>query len=315
MLTAAIDVGSNTIRVLIGEVVNNKLFCIYSGRAITRLAERIRETCVLGESNMAESISVLKAFSHEVEKFKAVKVKAVGTSAVRDAKNGNEFIARAFNETGIRIEPISGIREAELTLKGISIGLSDDVKARPVLAIDIGGGSTEWILTVRPEQQGFFLCDSVPLGVVNLHEKFIKSDPPAHNEIKSINNEVDLLLRPLQTELSGFRENALCIIGTGGTITTLAAMDLGLAEYDHAKVHMHDIPLARLSELMERLITLTLNDRRLLKGLEPGRADLIIPGILLTIRLVELARSNNIIVSDYGLLEGLIKEIMDEEGL
>ncbi len=315
MLSAAIDVGSNTIRMLIGEIVNNELSCIYSGRVITRLAEGIRESCILGESNMQGSISALKKFSHELEKYNAAKVKAVGTSAVRDAGNSKEFIARVVDETGIRIEPVSGTREAELTIKGISLGFSDDLKNRPVLAIDIGGGSTEWIITSQPKQQGFFLCDTVPLGVINLHEKFIKSDPPSRKEIKSINNEIDLLFKPLQNELAGSQDEALCLIGTGGTIAALAAMDLGLAEYDPEKVHMHDIPLARLSELMERLISLTLKDRRQLKGLEPGRADLIIPGILLTIRLMELAGSNNIIVSDYGLIEGLIKEMMDEEGI
>lgn len=315
MLSAAIDVGSNTLRMLVGEIVNNELSCIYAGRAITRLAEGLRETYVLKGSNMQESIAALKEFSKALEKFKVVKVKAVGTSAVRDARNSNEFISRVFNETGIKLEPVSGLREAELTIKGILLGFKDDVKAGPVLAIDIGGGSTEWIITVPHKPQDFSLCDTVPLGVVNLYEKFIKADPPSHNDIKSINKEIGLFFEPLQKELADYPDKTLSLIGTGGTITALAALDLGLAEYDHAKVHTHDMPLARLSELRDRLISLRLDARRQLKGLEPGRADLIIPGILLTIRLLELTGSNNISVSDYGLLEGLIKEMMDEEGL
>lgn len=315
MLSAAIDVGSNTLRMLIGEVVNNELSCIYTDRAITRLAEGVRETHMLGEPNMQESIAVLKAFSQEIEKFRAVKVKAVGTSAVRDAGNSMEFITRVFNETGIRIEAVSGLREAELTIKGILLGFKKAVTDRPVLAIDIGGGSTEWIITSTHRQQGGFLCDTVPLGVVNLHESFIKSDPPSCHEVKSIKNEIDILFKPLQKELADSQDDALCLIGTGGTITALAAMELGLAEYDHSRVHMHDISLERLCELRDGMVSLRLNERRQLKGLEPERADLIIPGILLTIRLMELTRSNTIIVSDYGLLEGLIKEMMDEEGL
>lgn len=309
MLAAAIDVGSNTIRMLIGDIRDDILSRIHSDRAITRLAEGIRETGNLREENMKKSISVLKDFSHSINNYGVDRMAAAGTSAVREAKNSRLFTDRVFQETGIQIKIISGMKEAELTAKGSLLGFRETIE--PAMIIDIGGGSTEWIINGRAEHE-LFLSGSMPIGVVNFYEHFIKNDPPSPGEISSIIGEIDSQLLPLRSKIIGHSPQVFRLIGTGGTITTLASMDLGLEEYDPEMVHMHRIPFSRLHQLRDSLVSLPLNRRKEINGLEPERADLIIPGILLTIRFMELLSFREITVSDYGLLEGLLKEMNNE---
>jgi exopolyphosphatase/guanosine-5'-triphosphate,3'-diphosphate pyrophosphatase len=310
MRSAAVDVGSNTLRLLIADVHDNVLSRIYTGRTITRLAGGMRDSGRLREDNMRKSISVLKTFADFMAEYGVARVKAVGTSALREAKNSGEFVERAFHETGIRIEVIPATREAELTAKGILLGFKETDGS---LMIDIGGGSTEWILHRKGSSPSLF-CGSLLVGVVNLSERFIRTDPPSPDDISSLNKEIDAHLLPLTQVIA---EQALSLkdfIGTGGTITTLASVDVQLKEYDAEKVHLHKIPSERLSGLRDMLLTRSLERRKKIRGLEPDRADLIIPGILLTIRFMEIFGFSVITVSDYGLLEGLLKETNDENG-
>lgn len=310
MLSAAIDVGSNTLRMLIGAIRANGINRIFASRAITRLAEGMRETGSLREANMEKSLSALKEFSRAMADYGVSRIRAVGTSALRDALNSAEFIDRALRESGVPIEVITGIREAELTAMGVTLGLRT---AGPSLIIDIGGGSTEWILQERPSAEGV-LCGTLPLGVVNLQESFIKSDPPSAEDMSELNKEISSHLGTGHWGATGHRPFDR-LVGTGGTITTLAALDLGLREYEPEKVHLHKIGMDRLRRQGKRLMAMTLDERRRVSGLEPGRADLIIPGVLLTIKFMEISGLDEITVSDYGLLEGLIKEMHDEEGI
>ncbi len=310
MLSAAIDVGSNTLRLLIGEIRDNLLSRVYAGRVITRLAEEMGSTGVLRGENMKKSISVLGDFSRAIAEYNAARVKAVGTNALREAKNSPEFTEAAFRETGIRIEVISGAREAELTAKGILLGCKETIGTS--LIIDIGGGSTEWI--IRSTAHGPSLYGSLPIGVVNLLERFIRDDPPSPRDISSLVSGIKGDIMKLKMTAEPFRP-LTTLIGSGGTITTLAAVDLGLKEYLPDRVHMHTISLERLYQLMDLLVALPLDRRKDLNGLEQGRADLIIPGILLTIKFMEIFDFQAITVSDYGLLEGIIKEMSDENSL
>ena len=309
MRSSAIDVGSNSLRLLVGDIRDNMVSRIHSARAITRLAEGVSDSGVLQEENMRRSISVLKAFTDVMSRYGVTRAKAVGTSVLREAENSREFLERALRDSGIRIEVISGLREAELTAKGILLGLE---KADGLLIIDIGGGSTEWIIRSGKVARGSPEYGSLPLGVVTLLERFISTDPPSHNEISALTRGIDAELLPLKQERSGRFPEFATFIGTGGTITTLAALDLGLEEYNHEKVHLHVIHFENLSRLRNELLSLPLARREHIAGLERERADLIIPGILLTIRFMEIFGFRTITVSDYGLLEGLLKEMNDE---
>ena len=311
MLSASVDVGSNTLRLLVGSVNGREISRVYTARSVTRLAEGVRETGHLREENIGKSLAALQDFSGAISGLGASPVRAVGTSALRDAKNGEAFVRVAREETGIAIEVITGTREAALTAKGVVAGVPDI--PGPSLIIDIGGGSTEWIIH-NPESREVPACGTVPLGVVNLLERFIHADPPSERETAALNDETDASFRAGAWHIArsqGFSE----IIGTGGTITTLASIDLGLEEYDPARVHRHRMSLGRLHHIRDRLTALPFAERQRISGIGPGRADLIIPGVLLTIRLVAHFRLDGITVSDFGLLEGLLEEIHNENGL
>ncbi|TAL22206.1 MAG: Ppx/GppA family phosphatase [Nitrospirae bacterium] len=299
-LLASIDVGSNTIRLLIGKIENKKIVRQRCEMAITRLASGINETGLLNDKNMKRSVSALKEFARLISEYKVTHVKAVGTSALREAKNSEEFVKRVLSETGIKIDVILGHEEAGLTATGV---LFDAPKADSSFIIDLGGGSAEWVLCKNssPVELG-----TIPTGVVKLFENNIKSDPPSSGEMALLKKEVDIVLKGLKARIGNSIAVNTLFIGTAGAVTTLAAIDLELEKYNHEKVHRHKISLKRLYEISEKLLSLPLSERRKIRGLEPERADLIIPGIVFTIKIMELFGFKGMLVSDNGLLEGAL---------
>lgn len=303
---ASIDIGSNTIRLLIGRAERNRIIRLRYEMVITRLAEGIAETGLLKTENAEKSVSVLKEFSRLISTYNVSHIKAIGTSAVREAKNSEEFIQRVLSEAGIKIEIVPGKKEAELTAKGVVLGMS---RSGLALIVDIGGGSTEWILC---ENSSPVKVGTIPTGVVKLFENHIKSDPPSRDDIVSLNKEAEAVSGRLKAEIGHLINSNTVFIGTAGTVTTLASIDLGLETYNHEKIHMHNMPLQRLCDIAERLINVPLSERKKLRGLEPERADLIIPGILFTINIMKLFDFKDILVSDNGLLEGILVRLSEE---
>lgn len=307
---AAIDVGSNTIRTLIGTFRDGKLKRFFSDRAVTRLAEGIREAGYLKEENIESSINALKNISKIISNYKVIDVKAVGTEALRVAKNSSDFIEGVFKETGIRIKIISGEEEARLTVRGVLSGLN----VGRSMIIDIGGGSTEWVI-YDSKRSNVSYCESIPIGVVGLLEDHIKHDPPTPDELEALERYIEAHIRKLRAGLTD-KLTGKSFIGTGGTITTLAAIDLSLDYYEPEIVHGHLLALDKLKDMRNKLISVPISLRKDIKGIEKERADLIIPGIILTIKIMDIFEFDELIVSDYGLLEGLLLEGGgDEKGL
>lgn len=309
-LYAAIDIGSNTIRLLIGNVRDNRIKDILYERRITRLGEGVSQFGSLKAENIEASLSVLKELSLLIQREGVKNLRAIATSALREATNANTFIEKVFFDTGISIEVISGGKEAELTMKGILFSFSNSsLMTCPSLIFDIGGGSTEWIVCKGMHPVGM---GSIPIGVVKLHEKFIKSDPVSEADVSELEREVISQLGILNEEIGHHISSDTIFIGTAGTFTTLAAIDLKLEIYDRERVHLYRIPLSRLYDMRERLFALSLEYRKRVMGLEPGRADLIIPGIQFTINMMEFFKFDELIVSEYGLLEGVLLEVIQE---
>ena len=310
-LLASIDIGSNTIRLLIGKIEDNRIIDVISERKITQLGNRIHETGRLQDRNIEASIAVLKEFSSLISRHGVAYVKAVATSALREAYNSDIFIQKVFDDTGISIQVISGEKEAELTLKGILSSLPDSSSKahRSLLIVDIGGGSTEWILYGDRH-----LVDivSIPIGVIKLTGNFIKTDPISEDDITALNNKIASCLGALNIRLGQHIEKDTCFIGTAGTFTTIASIDLGLETYSREKIHLHIVSLDRLQDMSKKLLRLPLNERKKVRGLEPERADLIIPGIQFTIKLMDFFKFNELTISDYGLLEGVLFELLKE---
>jgi exopolyphosphatase/guanosine-5'-triphosphate,3'-diphosphate pyrophosphatase len=310
-ILAAIDVGSNTIRLLIGEVKKNSIKDILYERRITRLAEGVDISGKLLKENMEKSLSVMREFYSIIKEKGVVATRAIATSALREAKNADIFKEKVLSDTGISIEVISGEKEAELTLKGILFSFfSSSIVLRPCLIFDIGGGSTEWILCKDMHPLGM---GSIPVGVVKLCERFIKSDTVSEDEISEIEREILSHLKKVEEKIRDYMSNDTTFIGTAGTFTTIASVDLKLEKYNREKVHLHRIPLDRLYDMKKRLFSLSLEERKKVDGLEAGREDLIIPGLQFTINIMDFFRFKELIVSEYGLLEGVLLEIFQDE--
>jgi len=317
-LFASIDVGSNTIRLLIAGVKDKRIIDVYYGRKITRLGTGISHTGKLLDKNIEASIAALKEFSSIISKHGVKRVRAVATSALREASNSDIFMEKVFADTGISIEVISGEKEAELILEGIRLSLpeSSHLTLHPLFILDMGGGSTEWIL-YRKERQGDRTrpqveMGSIPVGVIKLAGSFIKTDPVSEADIKNLNDEIVLYVNDLKARIGKHINSDTRFIGTAGTFSTIASVDLGLETYSREKIHLHSLPLSRLQDMSRRLLSLMLEERKNVRGLEPERADLIIPGLQFTIKVMEFFDFDELTVSDYGLLEGVLFDIFSE---
>lgn len=295
---AAIDVGTNTARLLIARFDSSgRITPILLKRHITRLGGGFsRETGISREAR-ERTVSALADFAEEIRRHGVTRVRAVATSAVRDAANGRAFCDEAFAVTGIRIEIIDGKKEGVLTLRGVMAEIDD--RSGNFLVFDVGGGSTEFTLA-RGEEMLF--TRSLPLGVVRLTEG--KATPEAMEE--KITRELTGLRAEIQRAgLLGCLDGAT-LVGTAGTATTLAAIDLGLTEYDYRLVNNHTLSREGIRRIYETLLPLTPAERLTVPGMEKGREDLIIAGILITLRTMEMFGLDRLKVSDFGLLEGVL---------
>ena len=304
---AAIDIGTNTLRLLVAETVGPDDYTVlHEEQQITRLGEGLRSTGVLQDAPRRRSLTVLRRFADLARSLKAGEIAAVATSAVREARNGQEFVAEVWREAGLALRVIDGEEEARLTLLGVRHGLR--LGSRRVLAIDIGGGSTEFVLARGEVIEGIV---STGLGVVKLTEQYLVSDPPTVGELRRLKEAVGTRIDRLRRELPGLE--AAQLVGTAGTVTTLAAVDLALVTYDRQKVRGHCLSLARVRELLDRLAALALRERRGIPGLEPGRADIIIAGAAILAVSMERLGYHELRVSNDGLREGILIDLLRKQ--
>lgn len=302
---ASIDVGSNTLRLLIAEIKDGRVIDIFSDRKITRLGQRVDETGFLQEENMALSLAALQEFSLVISKYCVRHVKAVATSALRESSNSDIFVRKVFDESGILINVISGDQEAGLTLRGILLSFPDAsfTFEKPAFIVDIGGGSSEWILYRGKDHIDM---GSIPVGVIKLSRKFLRADPISDDDMNELNRELRPFVEDMGSKIGHLPGRSTRFIGTAGTFTTIASIDLALENYSREKIHLHTLTLTRLQEMREDLAALSLKEREKIIGLEPERADLIIPGIQFTINIMNFFHFDKLLISDYGLLEGVL---------
>lgn len=298
---AAIDLGTNTARLLVGRIdAAGQVAPLVLKRCITRLGGGFTKESGISCEAWNRSMHALKDFAEVIQEKGVVKVRAVATSAVRDAINGAAFCADVKEKTGIQLEVIDGREEGLLTLNGVLSGL--DCKDGIFLVFDVGGGSTEYTLSNGHES---LFTESLPLGVVRLTEG--KPDKDAMEE--KIVRELGRLHGKLS--LAGLKDiltNAT-LVGTAGTATTLAAISLKMTEYDYRLINNHVIYLDEIKSILATLIPLSPEDRLKVPGMEKGREDLIIAGILITIKTMEIFGFERLKVSDFGLLEGILLKL------
>jgi exopolyphosphatase / guanosine-5'-triphosphate,3'-diphosphate pyrophosphatase len=229
-------------------------------------------------------------------------VVAVATSAVRDATNRDEFLDRVKREAGVEIEILTGDEEARRTLLGIRSGLPGGVT--DLLALDIGGGSTEFILD-RPGRSP--VVRSIDIGVVRLCERILHHDPPTDDEIRQAR---EWIARDTSAAVAGMDHyQTATFVGTAGTITSLAAMAQKLPSYEPARIHNYTLTLASVQELEQTLLSRKKADRDGLPGLEKGREEVIASGAIIIRTVMETLGMTSVLVSDLGLREGVLIDL------
>jgi exopolyphosphatase / guanosine-5'-triphosphate,3'-diphosphate pyrophosphatase len=279
---AAIDQGTNTTRLLVADVDDGGLRELVRRTEITRLGEGVDERHRLLPLSIARVRNVLTDYRREAERLGAERTLLVATSAVRDAENGEAFLGELEWSYGFATRLLSGDEEAELMLRGVG------EIAPGTLVLDVGGGSTE-LVTLDSQT-------SLDVGSVRLTERYLHSDPPTGEELEAC-------ARYVRTVLPSF--DATSAVGVAGTITTLAALDLGLAEYDRELVHGHELSLAGVERQLERLAALPLAQRREVPALEPERAPVIVAGAVIAREVLAAYGLDAYRVSEHDILDGI----------
>lgn len=299
MKVAAIDIGSNAVRMIICEVENNKIVeHIEHCRFITRLGDKVKTTGILSDRAIFDTLEVLITFKALMDKHRVDRYYAVATSAVRESANSKKLLNLALQE-GIKINIIPGEQEAELIYTGVKSGFDDMGEAKTLL-FDVGGGSTEFIYS-DPAVKGIKAL-SVPLGVVKLADMYDFSKPCFMEHMDRIKIPIFNVLKEVISSLNCKPE---ILIGSAGTPTTLAAIDLEMTKYDWTKTNGYIVSREKIGSIFESLCTISAKDRLDIAGMEKGREDLIIPGILITMELMDSLGINELKISDFGLREGV----------
>jgi exopolyphosphatase/guanosine-5'-triphosphate,3'-diphosphate pyrophosphatase len=301
---AAIDIGTVTTRLLVADVSAGEVSERARRSAITQLGAGWTATGVLSEEGMSRVVETVAAYLAEAHELGATKLVAVATSASRDATNSADFLNR-LGEVGLHPEIISGAREAQLTFLGATYGL----EAERVLVVDVGGGSTELVLgSAGRDERGrtravVEAARSVDVGSRRVTELFLRSDPPAKREMEAAVAWAADELRPY---FGGLKERPRDMIAVAGTATSMAAIELALDPYDPERVHGHRIDGPVLADTLERLASLTLEERRQVVGLEPARAGVIVGGAVILQAVLALAGLSSTLVSERDILYGMV---------
>jgi exopolyphosphatase/guanosine-5'-triphosphate,3'-diphosphate pyrophosphatase len=294
MRVAAVDLGTNSTRLLVADVVDGRLDEIVRKTKVTRLGEGVDDRRRLLPAPIARVRNVLTDYRREADGLGAERTLAIATSAVRDAENGEAFLGEIEWSYGFATRLLSGHDEAQLTYRGIS---ADRPIASETLIVDIGGGSTE---LVAGASSGVSFHDSLDIGCVRLTERFLHGDPPTPEELAGCGTAVSALL----AERVPDDVRPPDAIGVAGTITSIAALDLRLAEYDPDRVHGHVLSRAAVDEQLRLLASVPLSERRELRPLDPDRAPVIVAGAVILREVLAYFGLDAIEASERDILDG-----------
>ncbi|MDH7576669.1 MAG: Ppx/GppA phosphatase family protein [Bacillota bacterium] len=291
---AAIDIGTNSVRLLIAEVEETRgVLPQFFALRMTRVGEGLSKGKGLQPEPVARTLSALLEFRGLIEQYGANRMRVVATSAVREALNAAAFLKSVKDQVGFRVDVISGEEEACLSYTGACSALPGVQRG---IVVDIGGGSTEFTYPLKPDAPETGLrCTSVPLGAVRLAEA------------PRLLSEILAPMKAVLDEIGMCREKTL--IGVGGTITTLAAVDQGLVTYDPERVHGYRLTRAAVERILFHLAAKNKDERKQVPGLQPERADIIVAGTTILWAILGYLRVTEIIVSEADLLYGIILEL------
>ncbi|MBI5208148.1 MAG: Ppx/GppA family phosphatase [Candidatus Firestonebacteria bacterium] len=298
MLKASIDIGTNSVRLLIAEILNNKeLKPILKKVDVVRLGAGVDKTKILSNEAMDRTINKLIEYKEILYSYKIPSVNIIATSAVRDSQNRNVFIDKFKKKLNWEFSTITGNEEASYTF----LGVKSAFPGNKLLVFDIGGGSTEFIIENDKDINEF----SINIGCVRMTERFIKKQPITPEEYTNLRNEIE---NQITSALSEIKLQNRILIGVAGTVTTLAAMDQELFPYDINKIHKYKLSFDHIEKLHENLKTKSVDQIKQIKGIHPARSDVILAGSLICLIIMKKLLCNYLLVSESELLEGIIKK-------
>ncbi|WP_395360954.1 exopolyphosphatase [Streptomyces sp. YH02] len=303
---AGIDCGTNSIRLLVADVTvsdgasgagsTRDLVELYRRMTIVRLGQGVDKTGRLAPEALERTFAACREFAEVIEELGAEKLRFVATSASRDAENRADFVNGVVEILGVEPEVITGDQEAEFSFTGATGELHGDDRR---LVVDIGGGSTEFVVGSRHVEA----ARSVDIGCVRLTERHVRHDPPTAEEVDAIRADVRAAL-DLAAETVPI-DTAETLVGLAGSVTTVAAIALGLPEYDSEKIHHARITAAQVAEVTDRLLASTHAERAAIPVIHPGRVDVIIAGAIVLREIVERVGAHEVVVSEHDILDGI----------
>ena len=296
---AAIDCGTNSVRLLVtdGDRQLERLM------RITRLGQGVDATGRLDRAAVDRTIDVLREYREAIDRHGATRIRMAATSASRDASNRDEFFDAAHAVLGVEPELLSGIEEGRLSFRGATGDL--DPRRGPFLVFDIGGGSTEFVWGTTEAERAV----SIDVGCVRMTEAWLHHDPPTAEELSQALSVIDVHLDDVLRELPQ-APTAATFVGLAGTVTNVAAVELGLAEWSREAIHHFVLTKAAAEDVFRTLATESIEDRKHNPGLEPQRADVIVGGLCVLVAIMRRFGVDEVLVSESDILDGLAQSLL-----
>ncbi|MCC5033030.1 Ppx/GppA family phosphatase [Streptomyces sp. WAC 00631] len=313
---AAIDCGTNSIRLLVADVdpATGELTDLDRRMTIVRLGQGVDRTGRLAPEALERTFAACREYADAIRSLGAGPLRFVATSASRDAENRDDFVRGVRDILGVEPEVVTGDQEAEFSFTGATRELAGrrDLDT-PYLVVDIGGGSTEFVVGAERVRA----ARSVDIGCVRMTERHLVrdgavADPPSREQIAAIRADVDAAL-DLAGRTVPLRE-ARTLVGLAGSVTTVAAIALGLPEYDSAAIHHSRVPVERVREVTERLLGSTHAERAAIPVMHPGRVDVIGAGALVLLAVMERTGAAEVVVSEHDILDGIAWSLVADAG-
>ncbi|MDX6738536.1 Ppx/GppA phosphatase family protein [Actinocorallia sp. A-T 12471] len=296
---AAIDCGTNSVRLLIADV-GAELKDVEREMRIVRLGQGVDRTGELAPEALARTFKEMRGYAELIERHGAERVRVVATSATRDARNRAEFVAGVKEIFGVEPEVVSGEEEAQLSFTGATRDLAVLRPLRPYLVVDIGGGSTEFVVGSGDVRAAM----SVDIGCVRMTERHFKgANPPSPEQIVGAVADIDAQLAAVRERVPV--AEARTLVGLAGSVTTVSAINLGLEAYDSERIHLSRITAAQVHDITRRLLKMTHDERAAIGVMHPGRVDVIGAGALILDRIMREYNFGAAVVSEHDILDGI----------
>lgn len=302
---AAVDCGTNSIRLLVADAnpETGELVDLDRRMTIVRLGQGVDETGRLAPEALERTFAACREYAAVIKEHGAERLRFVATSASRDASNRDDFVRGVLDILGVEPEVITGDQEAEFSFTGATKELAGDDS---YLVVDIGGGSTEFVVGTDRVEAG----RSVDIGCVRLTERHVRHDPPTADEVAAVRADIEAALDLAESSVP-LRESRT-LVGLAGSVTTVAAIALGLDSYDSARIHHSRIPYETVKDISESLLAATHEERAAHSVMHPGRVDVIVAGTLILRAVMERTGAREVVVSEHDILDGIAWKVAED---